>query len=336
MANSHVLIISPASAKANNGNGQTAARWSRFLQTHYHVACRTWEEHLAAPVQPEVVIALHARRSAEAMAEFARTRPEIPRILVLTGTDVYRDIHVDASAQRSLALATRLVVLQPAALDQLSTSVRARTAVIFQSARSLKPVTRELSDRRPLRVIMVGHLRAEKDPMTFLRAAALLRDAPIRFLHIGAALDAELGAAAAAGPCAYQWLGDQPHAATRQHLKHSDLMVITSRMEGGANVVIEAVTSGVPVLASDISGNRGMLGEDYGGYFPVGDEAALAALIRRLASDPVFDGRLRRQCQLRAALFAPERERAAVRDLVDNCLRLHDPTTTSSSSKDIA
>ena len=94
-------------------------------------------------------------------------------------------------------------------------------------------------------------------------------------------------------------------------------------MEGGANVIIEAVTSGVPVLASDISGNRGMLGDDYEGYFAPGDAAALAALIDRSIADPAFYQRLRTQCDARAALFAPAAEQAAVRRLVDNLLDTH-------------
>jgi glycosyltransferase involved in cell wall biosynthesis len=100
-------------------------------------------------------------------------------------------------------------------------------------------------------------------------------------------------------------------------------MVIASKMEGGANVIIESVTSGVPVLASDISGNRGMLGDDYAGYFPVGDNRALAYLIEQAAADPVFYARLQAQCHARSPLFSPLREQAAVLQLVDN-LRLNE------------
>jgi glycosyltransferase involved in cell wall biosynthesis len=99
--------------------------------------------------------------------------------------------------------------------------------------------------------------------------------------------------------------------------------VIASHMEGGANVIIEAVTSGVPVLASHIDGNIGMLGHDYAGYFPPGDAAALAGLIDRSAVDPAFASLLRRQCAARAPLFTPSAEQAALRDLVDNLLRAH-------------
>ncbi|MDQ2989186.1 MAG: glycosyltransferase, partial [Pseudomonadota bacterium] len=121
----------------------------------------------------------------------------------------------------------------------------------------------------------------------------------------------------------YRWLGNLAHGVTRQRLRRSHAMVIASRMEGGANVIIEAVTCGVPVLASDISGNRGMLGADYDGYFPLGDAAALARLIDRSIDDEAFCQRLRAQCAARAALFAPAAEQAALLGLVDNLLEPH-------------
>jgi glycosyltransferase involved in cell wall biosynthesis len=89
-------------------------------------------------------------------------------------------------------------------------------------------------------------------------------------------------------------------------------------MEGGANALIEAVTSGVPVLGSRIDGSVGLLGEDYPGWFPPGDDAALAALIARAVDEPAFAQALRDACARAAPRFAPARERAAVRALVDN------------------
>ena len=323
MAKPRVLIISPALAKANNGNWQTAARWSQFLRDTYCVDCVASTEAVTPSLKPDVVIALHARRSADALNYFHHTAPAVPRILVLTGTDLYRDIQTDAAAQHSLQIATQLVVLQPAGLAELDAQLQQKTSVIFQSAKTLKPVYRTPATRGPFKVIMIGHLRAEKDPVTFMHACVALRDDPIAFIHIGSALDTDMAAhiavTAAAAPN-YHWLGNQPHAATRQRLKHCDLMVISSRMEGGANVIIEAVTSGVPVLASDIAGNRGMLGDDYPGYFPVGDAAKLAVLIQRAATEPDFFASLQRHCDTRQFLFSPEHERASVRMLVDNCI----------------
>jgi len=175
-------------------------------------------------------------------------------------------------------------------------------------------------------IVMVGHLRAEKDPLTFMRAATLARAPQLRFTQVGGALEPALGTAAedAAARCpSYRWLGNLPHADTRELLRRSRLLVVPSLMEGGANVIIEAVTSGVPVLASDIAGNRGMLGDDYAGYFPVGDAAALARLADRYATDDGFARHLQSQCALRSPLFAPEREQAALLRLVDNALTQH-------------
>lgn len=320
MASPTVTIVSPALARANNGNWQTASRWARFLRARYRVdIVPAWTADMPVPA---VLIALHARRSADSVAAFAACAPQRPSVLVLTGTDIYRDIATDASAQASLELARRLVVLQPAALAALPAPLRSKASVIFQSARALDAAARP-PRRRKAEVCMIGHLRAEKDPATFMRAAALIRHPQLVLTHIGGALDPELGELAQATARAtprYRWLGNLPHGATRQRLKRCHAMVIASLMEGGANVIIEAVTCGVPVIASDIPGNRGMLGMDYAGYFPVGDADALARMIERSVSDAAFDAQLRTQCAARAPLFAPAAEQAAVLDLVDNLI----------------
>ncbi|WLI90590.1 selenoneine biosynthesis selenosugar synthase SenB [Massilia sp. R2A-15] len=323
MASKRVTIVSPARAQQNNGNWQTARRWALFLRERYDVdIVLEWSAALPAP---DLLIALHARRSASSLAAFAQAHPDRPTALVLTGTDLYRDIATDRSAQQSLKSATALVLLQDAGLALLPPAMRGKARVIYQSAPALAPYPHP-SSRRAYSISMIGHLREEKDPRTFIAAAALVRNPKARMIHIGGALDPALGAAAEAAQASnprYRWLGNLAHAATRQRLKRSHAMVIASRMEGGANVIIEAVTSGVPVLASDISGNRGMLGDDYEGYFAPGDAAALAALIDRSIDDPAFYRRLRDQCDARAALFAPAAEQAAVLGLVDNLLDTH-------------
>lgn len=321
-----VLIVSPALADANNGNWQTASRWARYLGGRCDVEVRPgWQ---AGDPPPDLLVALHARRSADALAAFRDRVPERPAILVLTGTDVYRDIHEDPDAAASLGRADALVVLQEAALAQLPVRLRARARVIHQSAPALRPWT-ALAGRRQVDLCMIGHLREEKDPLTYIRAAALVTAPGARLLHIGGALDPELASAAQAAMESnprYRWLGPLPHGEARQRLRRCHAMVIASKMEGGANVIIEAVTSGVPVLASHIDGNVGMLGADYAGYFPLGDAAALARLIDRSIVDADFLALLRRQCDARAPLFAPEAEQAALFDLVDNLLRAKRPT----------
>ena len=87
-------------------------------------------------------------------------------------------------------------------------------------------------------------------------------------------------------------------------------LAITSK---SARLIVEAVTAGVPVIASRISGNVGMLGEDYPGYFTLGDATDCAAILRRAETDRVFYRRLVKACAKRAANFVPEHEATAIR-----------------------
>ena len=312
-----VIIISPALRHANNGNWHTAYRWARFLRERYRVSLATEWSGASPGASPECMIALHARRSAESIARFAQLHAGRPLIVVLTGTDLYRDIRSDASARRSLELATHLVVLQDEGPAELAPQLRRKCRVIYQSAPRLD---RGTPSRRTFDALLVGHMRAEKDPLTPMRSVQRLApDSRVRLIHIGEALDENhLRAARALQQRSwptlerYLWLGHRPHAETRQRIRRSHVMVISSLMEGGANVVVEAVTAGVPVLASRIPGNVGMLGREYNGYFPVGDDKALAALLERASRDGRFLAGLRAQCARRAPLFRPARERREV------------------------
>jgi len=318
-----VCIVSPAAAAANNGNWHTVARWQRFLAPVAAVSIRGPSDD---PGEADLLIALHARRSADVVRQWREARPAAPLALVLTGTDLYRDLDHDPRARHSLECASRVVVLQEEGLARLDASTRAKAVVIVQSASAVRAAR---SPGNP-EFVAVGHLRAEKDPETLMRAARLLAaegNAPT-LAHIGAALDAGLGdaARATAAACpAYRWLGGLSHAAARRAIARACALVHPSVMEGGANVVIEAVRSGVPVLASRIDGNVGLLGADYDGLFPVGDAAALAMLMRRFVADTAFAARLRAQCALREPLFRPAGERRAVRELVFGLLPARSP-----------
>jgi putative glycosyltransferase (TIGR04348 family) len=337
-----VHLITPALADARNGNWQTAFRWQKFLATHEVLVSMDWpSQHAPMPRKgtslsatldassAPTMIALHARRSAGAIARFSKTGQRIA--LVLTGTDLYRDIHSHDDAKQSLALADFLVVLNEQGVRALPSEYWEKTRVIFQSAGRLvrSPRTISPTGARYFNLALVGHLRAEKDPLTALTAMELLAARSVsrphcRLIHVGGAKDEALARQfnERAHTLGHRIVlkGSLDHCATRQVIKRCDLLVLPSIMEGGANVLIEAVTSGVPVLASAISGSIGMLGENYQGYFPVGDASALAALISRCRDDFRFLELLRDQCETRARLFLPEGERRAVNALVDDLL----------------
>ena len=315
-----VVLVSPAMAESNNGNWHTAHRWAQFLSGYCDIALLPQWPAPSLQRTPQAMIALHARRSAASIRAWAEACPDKPLVVVLTGTDLYRDIQTDAEAQQSLALATHLVLLQDDGLTALPEVWRGKARVIYQSAPALKPARK--SSRR-FGVLMVGHLRDEKDPLTFMRAAGRDFAAGIHFDQIGLALAPHFTESAnTAAQCTprYRWLGGLPRPVTRQRIKRAHLLVNCSLMEGGAQVILEAVQSGTPVLASCISGNIGMLGADYAGYFEPTDDAQLAALVRRCAAEADFLALLQRQCSERARLFAPRNEKRLVINLLASAL----------------
>lgn len=318
-----LCIVSPALADANNGNWQTAQRWAHMLAKQYQTRISTsWPDGQDA----DVLLALHARRSAPSIAAWAQTHPTRPLVVALTGTDLYHDIHHDAEAKKSLQLAHALIVLQELGLAELPSALHSKAHVIYQSSTALPSVTKTTAH---LRVLMVGHLRDEKNPQLLWQAAqALNADDGIYIDHIGKALNPALAqqAQSVASQCPhYRWLGEQPHAHTRRSIQRAHVLVHPSHLEGGAHVIMEAVLSGTPVLASRVSGNVGMLGVDYAGYFEPGNAAQLADLLhqcQRTQTQP--DGllaQLTQACHGRAPLFQPEHEQASLCTLLDSLTR---------------
>jgi putative glycosyltransferase (TIGR04348 family) len=304
-----LFIVTPGTPHANNGNWRTAWRWSQMLRDRYRIIVQTqWRGERA-----DALVALHARRSAESVAEF-RARGAGPIVVVLTGTDLYRDLGKIEETARSLDTADRIVVLQEDAPRLLERHWRAKCDVIFQSARSIR---RRRNRDGVLRCAVLGHLREEKDPLTVIRAFDHLpANLPIRVRHIGAALDEDLARAARAFARTeprYRYVGALPHGLARAALASSDLLIHPSIMEGGANVIVEAVTAGTAVVASRMSGNVGMLGREYRGYFKVGDAKGLARLLERCQREPAFLRALERACATRKPLFRPEAEARAIR-----------------------
>ncbi len=267
----------------------------------------------------DVLIALHARRSYPSIRRFHIMHPERPLIVVLTGTDLYRDIRIDRSAQHSLNIATRIVALQKMALAELSNALHSKTHVIYQSAERCRNKNSK-DPRDTFNVSVIGHLRAEKDPLrTALATRRLPKQSRIEVQHIGRALDERLERRARAETVKnprYRWVGELPHGKTRQILAQSDLTVITSRMEGSSNVLSEALACAVPVVASKIPGLIGTLGTDYPGYFTAGDTVALRDILARAESDAKFYRSLKSICKRLSPLVSPRRELAAWKQIL--------------------
>lgn len=318
MIRPRLFLVTPAPAGSRHGNRTTAARWARILRDlGFRVAVsQSWDG-----TECDGLIALHARKSAGSIRRFSRAHPDRPIVLALTGTDLYLDLGRSAVARRSLQSADRLIVLHPAALDELPKSMHKKARVILQSfdpgvLQHDPHVSRnrtETEASRSFDVCVLAHLRKVKNPLLTARAARRLSaDSQVRIMQIGGIAEAgyrqKLRAEMARNP-RLVWSGNLPRPEALARLRRCHLLVNSSLVEGGANAVSEAIALGVPVLASHIPGNVGLLGESYPGYFPSGDVASLAALIQRCEDDPRFLRSLLRHINRLAPKFVPAREK---------------------------
>ncbi|MFQ5766843.1 MAG: selenoneine biosynthesis selenosugar synthase SenB [Acidobacteriota bacterium] len=303
-----IVIVTPAPPGSRHGNRTTARRWANLLRDlgHQVTIQQAWNGRRC-----DLLVALHARRSLPSIKSFHHSYPQHPLIIALTGTDLYRDLARHQGARRSLTWTHRLIVLNRLAPDVLPPSVRSRVVVITQSAwgGAAAPSVRHFD------ICVLAHLRPVKDPFRTAMAVRLLpRNSRVRVLQMGRALTPQMKRRVLAEKrrnARYLWYGDLPRWRALAVLARCRLLVISSRAEGGANAVSEALARDVPILASRIPGNLGLLGNRYPGTFPVGDTRHLARLIHCAETDPVFLNRLKAGCRRAKQLIDPDRERAA-------------------------
>ena len=313
-----IAIVTPARAGTRTGNLHTAQRYARFLRAGGH-RVSVGVEWDGKPC--DLMLALHAKRSFESVVSYRNKNPSGALVVVLTGTDLYRDLPASVEARRSLALADRVIVLQEDAKRLLKPAIRKNTRIVYQSA---DPHALHSPPKDRFRVAVVGHLREEKDPFRAARAFALLEEGDLELVQIGGALDPKCKAEAKRWQKRdrrYRWLGSVPHAAALRWIARSHVLVVSSVMEGGANVICEAARSGTPVLGSRMSGNIGMLGRSYPGLFRLFDEKGLARLISKAASDKTFYRKLKASLTRRRHLFSPASERTGLNRAVREALK---------------
>jgi len=311
-----ISLVTPAGKQSRAGNRTTAVRWARILRDLGHRVSVSEQDDGASA---DMMVAVHAWRSASSIRAFSDRWPKRPLVVLLAGTDIYRfqHSHPDQTLD-SMERATALVGLHDLVHRAIPGRFAGKLRVIHQSAAAL-PFPRNPS-KRTFDVCVVGHLREEKDS---LRAAFAARLAPaesrLRVIHLGKAHDAKWASDAAAemrrNP-RYLWRDEVPGWQVRRQFARGHAMVISSVMEGGANVVSESVAADLPVIASRIDGNVGLLGDDYAGYFPPKDTEALAKLLGEVERNRRLLAQLRAQCRRKRKLFRPAREMAAWRNLL--------------------
>ncbi len=299
-------IACPAPKVSRTGNRVTALRWAGILRSLGHTVT-------LRPGDCDMLLALHAVKSAAVVADFKRRFPDRPACVALTGTDVFQDGSTAHVLNDTLRVADRVIALQHQMAAAVPAEFRHKVRVIVQSFTPPHPLPTPRADR--FDVCVLGHLRAVKDPL--LTAEAVRRvpaDSRLHVVQVGGVLEAEYTERAkreeATNP-RYEWRGELPRAAAVRALAGCHVLVMSSLSEGGPSAVSEAVACGVPVLSTPTSGVVGLLGDDHPGYFPFGDVVKLRELLLRCERDPAFLAALRAAGDRLRPLVHPAAERAA-------------------------
>jgi putative glycosyltransferase (TIGR04348 family) len=314
-----IEIVTPAPPGTLHGNRITALRWHRFLSrlNYQSTVTEQWSGKSC-----DLLIALHGLRSYDSIKSFKRAHPDRPVVLIMTGTDIYRDLKNSKKVIQSMEMADAIVVLQPEAIDSLPRQFHPKVRVIYQSVKS---ISRKSPPKRHFLASIIGHLRSEKDPFCAAKSLKLLPpDSKIQLIQLGQAMSPDFKKEAISldkNIERYQWLGQLSHSKTLQWLSRSHIMIISSVMEGGAHVVSEAIGIGIPVIASDIPGNRGLLGNTYPAFYPVGDRVALSKLLTKAETNPVFYQKLCNSIAGRQKITKPELEQESIQKLIKSLVK---------------
>jgi putative glycosyltransferase (TIGR04348 family) len=311
-----ISLVTPAGKKSRAGNRTTAVRWARILRDLGHrVSIAEQDDGDDA----DMMVAVHAWRSHQSITSFSDNHPDRPLVVLLAGTDIYAFQHSHPKATLdSMERATALVCLHDLVHRAIPKKFGEKLNVIYQSAPALSSPRQP--SKRNFDICVIGHLRDEKDSLRAAYAARLATaESKLRILHLGKAHNkewAQTAAKEAKDNPRFKSLGEVPGWRVRRQFSTSHAMVMSSVMEGGANVVSEAVAAGLPVIASHIDGNVGLLGKDYDGYYPAQDTEALAALLHRAETDPNFLRRLTSQGRKKQSLFKQKKELGAWKRLL--------------------
>ncbi len=304
-------IACPAPSRSRTGNRVTALRWAGILRGLGRTVT-------LRPGHCDALIALHAVKSAAAVADFKRRFPDRPAVVTLTGTDIFQDGSTAGVLNETLRASDRIIALQRQMAAAVPAEVRHKVRVIFQSFTPPHPLPTPRPDR--FDVCVLGHLRAVKDPLLAAEAVrGVPADSRLHVVQVGGVLEAEYAGRARREQRTnrrYEWRGELPRAEAVRALAGCRVLVMSSRAEGGPSAVSEAVACGVPVLSTPTSGVVGLLGEDHPGYFPFGDAVKLRELLLRCERDPAFLADLRAAGDRVRALVHPSAERAAWEQLL--------------------
>ncbi len=231
----------------------------------------------------------------------------IPYSFVAHGSDLHIDRHM---LDRKVAEAAFVVAISRDNLEEIVAEcgdwARERVEVIHcgvDTAR-LRPRTAPGDPDRPFTILCIGTLHEVKGQAVLVDACRQLRDAgvEVRVRIVGegedeAMLADRIAAAGLNGTVSLD--GRLNRAQVIETLGEADLLVAPSvvasngKREGIPVVLMEAMSCGLPVVASRLSGIPELVDDEVSGLLvPPGNASALAAAIRRLVEDPNLRARM--------------------------------------------
>ena len=311
------LILFPDNKKAVTGNFCSALQYQIILQDLGHrveLANRYIEQ------DAEVLIAINADKNNSHIRKFNSDNPQSKIILILSGTDIYPE--PSAKAIDSMEVGNVLVLLQSHGIDQVPPLYRNKSTIIYQSIEKLSVDSGRSKSDSEFRVVLISNIRSVKDPLIASRACRLISPASkLKITHVGYCLDEGLGLELTQenkSNIRYEWVGGLSRLEAMTILSESHVLLITSQHEGAGRVVGEAIQLGVPIVSTNNLGVTGILGDDYEGYYPVGDAKALSDILTKAEEDKEFLAQLNIHCQNRSSLFDIEEEKKNWEKLIND------------------
>jgi len=305
-----IKIFSPTRDDVVTGNYVTAKRYAYHLQNLGHRVFAFNElEGIVNVEGVRCAFVLHAEKGSHVIKELAATN--IPVVLVLTGTDLYRDIISTKKSKkerclRSIQLASAIIVLHENAVSDLLKVVsfpKERIFVVLQSVVGFQKRSSFFKKKDQYKILLLSNIRKEKGIIIAISGFLEFQkniDARTKFTldHIGGVLDQGYFKKITnllEGVKSVSFLGSFEKEKLQTNLASYDLLLHSSFIEGGSLVIQEAQNAGLPIIASDISCHTSLLGHDYVGLHSVGSVKDVSKKLYTFFSDELFRNEMEKQ-----------------------------------------
>lgn len=235
----------------------------------------------------------------------------IPYVLSLRGGDVPGFMGKELARMHGLAMpvtkrvwsAASAIVVNSEGLHQLAQrTVPDRTVEVVPNGIDLDlfcPVRRAGTPGGKVRLLFVGRLANQKGLPYLLQALAGLEKAIIDRIEVelvGSGPEEARLRSMSAGldlSSVVRFAGWVPRVEIVEHYQRADVFVLPSLDEGMPNVVLEAMACGMPILATDIRGNRELVQDNMNGLLvPTEDVESLVRALRELVTNDGLRARM--------------------------------------------